>query len=130
MNAISGEQGLSIADFHLLGALMMEAPEPMRASDLAPALNVTNAALTGRIRRLETAGLIQRSAIEDDRRAHALSLTEDGAAAVQAVGSALQRDGRFIRHLSQLPATDRTALDRILQRLHTLMDRDFTPTVR
>lgn len=130
LNRISGAHGLSIADFHLLGALMIDAPAPLRATDLALALTVSNAVLTGRIASLERKGLVTRAPSPTDRRAIMVHLTDAGADKVKAVGAALEQEARFIRHYHRLPEEDQRALARIMGELHTLLDRDFLPVTR
>jgi len=130
MNRISGVHGLSIADFHLLGALMIDGPRPLRATDLAFTLQVSNAVLSGRIAKLAAKDLLARSTSGADRRAVLLSLTEQGADKVRAIGLALEREGHFVQHYRRLPEADKQALSRIMGELHTLMDRDFLPTPR
>ncbi len=130
LNRISGAHGLSIADFHLLGALMIDAPAPLRATDLALALTVSNAVLTGRIANLERKGLVTRAPSATDRRAMMVHLTDAGADKVKVVGAALEQEGRFICHYHRLPEEDQQALARIMGELHTLLDRDFLPVTR
>ena len=130
MNRVARVHGLSIADFHLLGALMIDGAAPLRATDLAYTLQVSNAVLSGRIARLARLGLLARSSSETDRRANLLSLTVAGAEKVQAIGVALEQDGHFVQHYRRLPEADKQALSRIMGEMHTLMDRDFLPTSR
>lgn len=130
LNRISREFDLSIADFHLLGAMMIRAPEQVRATDLALQLNVSNAALSIRIRRLAGQGLLARHDGKKDRRVVMLELTDAGAAKVVAIGKALERDGRFVHYFHQLAAEEQSMLAQLMGRLHTMMDRDFLPVVR
>ncbi len=130
LNRISGRHGLSIADFHLLGALMMDADKPLRPTDLALALSVSNAALTARIRKLADAGLVISKPAEDDRRVTFLHLTAQGSRIVLAIGAAIEREGHFVRYFRGLPQADQQALGRIMGELHTLMDRHFLPAHR
>jgi DNA-binding MarR family transcriptional regulator len=130
LNRISGRHGLSIADFHLLGALMMDAEKPLRPTDLALALNVSNAALTARIRKLADKGLVVGKPGQDDRRVTFLHLTALGSRTVLAIGAAIEREGHFVRYFRGLPPADQQALDRIMGGLHTLMDRHFLPAWR
>lgn len=130
LNAVSGRHGLSIADFHLLGALMMSEPAPLRATDLAHALSVTLAALSGRIRRLVQQGLVESTAAPGDRRTRLLALTATGRAKVRAIGGDLERHGRFVQHFRQLSPEDQAALDRVVASLHTALARDFDPAPR
>lgn len=130
LNGISQRHGISIADFHLLSALMINLPEPMRASDLAHALNVTNAALSVRIRRLERLGLLACRGATKDKREKFLSLTEAGPEVVAEVGFDLEQSARFIAHFRQLSQSDQEDLTRIAAQLHTFMARDFEPVPR
>lgn len=129
LNRIAGRHGLSIADFHLLGALMMDAEKPMRPTDLALALNVSNAALTARIRKLTRAGMVV-GETGRDRRATVLRLTAEGSRTVLAIGSAIEAEGHFVRYFRALPDPDQQALGRIMGQMHTLMDRHFLPASR
>jgi DNA-binding MarR family transcriptional regulator len=130
LNEIAARQGISIADFHLLSALMMRSPEPMRATDLAYALNVTNAALSGRIRKLAEHLLLAFTISTDDRRSKLLSLNPAGRDKVIAVGRDLEERGSFARHFRGLAQDDREILDRILADIHTRLARDFAPVPR
>lgn len=130
LNRISARHGLSIADFHLLGALMMEPDRTLRPTDLAHALSVSNAALSARIGKLDDRGLIVRGGGGADRRALLLRLTDDGAQMVVAIGAAIEQEGHFVRHFRALDTADQQALERILGRLHTDMDRHFLPVAR
>lgn len=130
LNQISRRHGISIADFHLLGALMMSDPVPLRATDLAVALNVSNAALSGRVGKLARQGLLTCDQSSADKRTKMLGLTAEGAEKVRLVGQDLENAGRFVHHYRQLPEADRQALERIARQLHTLLDRDFQPVSR
>lgn len=130
LNELSMRHGISIADFHLLSALMMRSTEPMRATDLAYALNVTNAALSGRIRKLAEQGLLALSISLTDRRAKLLVLNAAGKDKVILVGRDLEKHGRFARHFRSLPQQDRDNLDRMAADMHTSLARDFAPAPR
>lgn len=130
LNRISMAQGIGIADFHLLGALLISAPEPLRATDLALALNVSNAVLTARVRKLADGGLLTRERAAGDQRTAMLRITPEGEARVKAVGDAIAQASRFVRHAHQLAAEDRAGLERILRHLHQAMERDFLPASR
>ena len=114
---------LSIADFNLMGALRIERELPMRATDLAVTLQVTNAALTARIARLEVAGILIKAASQNDRRASTLELTAEGIRKVDAIHFAMARDSYFVRHFRELDPEDRVALERIMGNLHAQMER-------
>lgn len=130
LNEISKRHGISIADFHLLSALMMQSPEPMRATDLAYALNVTNAALSIRIRKLAEQGFLAFSISMTDRRAKHIVLNSEGREKVIVVGRDLEKNGRFARHFKSLSQHDRENLDRMAADIHTRLARDFAPAPR
>lgn len=130
LNHVSGRHGLSIADFHLLSALMMNDPAAMRATDMANALNVSNAALSGRVSRLSARGLLTCTESKTDRRMKMLQHTPEGAEKVHLIARDLQEVGRFVHRYRQLPEADREALERIICQLHTMLDRDFVPVAR
>jgi DNA-binding MarR family transcriptional regulator len=110
--------------------LMMSDPAPMRATDLASALNVSNAALSGRVGKLARLGLLTCTESPTDRRMKMLQHTGKGAEKVQLIGRDLEEAGRFVHHYRQLPQADREALERIIGQLHTMLDRDFLPVSR
>jgi DNA-binding MarR family transcriptional regulator len=130
LNRIAGIHSVSIADFFLLGALMIDDQTPLRASDLALALGVSNAALSGRVEKLAAAGLLTREASTVDRRTALLRLTGAGSAKVRTVGLALEKDGTFAREIRALSEADRAGLIRIMGHLHSKMERDFLPVKR
>ena len=130
LNRICAPHGISIADFHLLSALMMERGEPLRATDLAHALNVSNAALTGRVRRLAEKALIERDHEGGDRRAALLALTPEGHELVRAAAADLEREGLFLQCFRAMAAADRAELHRLLGDIHTAINRHFVPTSR
>jgi DNA-binding MarR family transcriptional regulator len=122
--------GISYADFQLLGALMMADPEPQRPSDIAPRLNVSNAVLSVRCRKLAAKGLLAREIRAQDRRAAPMRLTAEGAKCVQMAAAALEQEGSFLRHFADIAAPDQAVLDRVLRDLHARLDRDFLPATR
>jgi DNA-binding MarR family transcriptional regulator len=97
----------------------------LRPTDLAASLQVTQAALSARISRLERDGILVRSAAKGDRRASMLHLTPKGMALVEAVHSSIEREPQFVRQFYRLSEEDRSALARIMGELHTQLDREF-----
>jgi len=116
---------LSIADFNWMGALRIDRPESLRATDLAVTLQVSNAALTSRINRLAHKGILIKSPAPDDHRAFRLCLTPAGVTTVDKIHIAIERESQFVRHFRQLSEGDGSTLERIMGELHTLLDRDF-----
>lgn len=80
LQAAAERYELSVAgDFEVLAALRRSDPSPLRPQDLAERLMVSAAAVTGRLDRLESAGLIERTLHPTDRRSWQVSLTPQGA---------------------------------------------------
>jgi DNA-binding MarR family transcriptional regulator len=125
LDRVCRQYGLSIADFNLMGALRINRPAPLRATDLAVTLQVSNGALTSRIARLADRGMLVKSPARGDRRAFTLELTPEGADKVEAIHFAIARDSHFVREVNRLPDADRAALERIMGALHSQLDRYF-----
>lgn len=130
LDRIARRHGLSIADLHLLGTLRIERPQPLRATDLALTLYVSNAVLSARVARLGALGLLRRVPSETDRRAFDLTLTADGAAKVETAIGDITRDAKFVRHFRRLAEADRHALARIMGLIHVGLDREFVAVAR
>jgi len=130
LDRIVAGHGISYADFLLLGALMMADPEPLRPSDIAPRLNVSNAVLSVRCRKLAAKGLLERGLKAQDRRAVPMRLTADGARCVAMVAAALEQQGSFLRHYADIAVADQALMERVLRELHARLDRDFLPVTR
>jgi DNA-binding MarR family transcriptional regulator len=130
LDRVCRRHALSVADFNLLGALRIERPRPLRPTDLAATLQVSHAALSARIARLEREGLLVRSPAAGDRRASTLELTVEGARLVETIHAEIEKDSQFVRQLHRLPEEDRSELARIMGRLHTNLDREFMRSPR
>lgn len=117
---------LSVADFHLLGALRLDRPHALRATDLAVTLQVSNGALTTRVAKLAGKGLLRKSSVPGDKRAAMLELTPEGVAKVDAIHQATARDSHFVREVKGLPDADRAALEKVMGELHSRLDRHLT----
>lgn len=115
--------GISIADFHLMGAIMTEVPTRHRATDLAQWLNVSNAVLSTRIKKLQEKGLLLRSPCEEDRRAFYLELTTQGSGVLKAASDDIAQHCHFVHCINQLPEEDKASLVRIMGDLHNQLDR-------
>lgn len=123
LDRIAHRFGLSIADVHLLGTVRIERAAPLRATDLASTLDVSQAALSIRIRRLVRAGLLIKALQAGDRRAFALGLTAKGFEIADAAVASFARDAKLVRALGKLVPDDLTDLTRIIGSLHEAMDR-------
>ncbi|MBC7302408.1 MAG: MarR family transcriptional regulator [Nocardia sp.] len=108
--------GLHRGEFDVLAALRRSgSPFELNPSVLADTLMLSRAGMTGRIDRLETAGLVRRIADRDDRRAVRVALTEQGRELVDTV--VVTHTENETAMLSVLDPADRAALDRISRTL-------------
>src|SRR3954454_12851605 len=104
------EIGLSIPQFDVLSTLTER--EGLTQQELASRLYVTKGNVSGLIDRLVEAGLVERRAIEGDRRSHALHLTGKGQDLARQ-GIAAQQD--YVRRtLGRLPHDDLAELERVV----------------
>ncbi|MER7168465.1 MarR family transcriptional regulator [Micromonospora sp. NPDC000207] len=108
--------GLSRGEFDVLATLRRSGrPYTLAPKALAASLMLTSGGMTGRLDRLERAGLVRRTPDPADRRGLQVTLTDAGRrAAEEAVdaGLAVQRD-----LLAALPAADRDRLADLLRDL-------------
>lgn len=118
LDRIAAGQSLSIADLVLLGTIGIERDQPLRPTDLARKLFISNAVLTARVERLGKAGLLVREKSPDDRRAYRLRITPAGNGIVEEAIVRISRESAFVRSLRRIGETDRQTLERILGALH------------
>lgn len=130
LERICQKHGLSFADLHLLSAIRVDGLNKQRATDLAQLLNVSNAVLSTRIRKLEQKNLLTRTPAADDRRAVALKLTSVGESVCDATGADIAERANFVRCFRRLSEEDQNALARIMGELHNELDREFISTSR
>jgi len=74
------EHGLSYGEWSVLSSLTWSPTGRRTAGDLAAKVELSSAAMTNRLDRLESAGLIRRVPDPNDRRAVQVELTKDGKA--------------------------------------------------
>lgn len=110
------EQRLSLASYDVLVQLA-EAPERcLRMTELAEAVLLSRSGVTRVVDRLERAGLVSRSRVENDGRGVAAQLTAAGLNRLRRA-SGTHLDG-VVRHFAvRLEAEDLVVLDRISRRL-------------
>jgi DNA-binding MarR family transcriptional regulator len=108
--------GVSVAEGDVLFSLRRAGPPyAVSPSELSAALLVPSGTLTGRLDRLEAAGLIERVPDPGDRRSMKVRLTEKGLEGTDgAVTAHLEVERELIAPLS---ARDREQLDRIMRKL-------------
>ncbi|WP_433192483.1 MarR family winged helix-turn-helix transcriptional regulator [Nocardia sp. CA-107356] len=104
--------GLQRGEFDVLAALRRSGtPFELNPSVLADTLMMSRAGMTGRLDRLESAGVVRRIADAADRRAVRVALTDAGRTLIDEVVTAHTENET--RMLSVLSAQDRQDLDRI-----------------
>ncbi|WP_433761013.1 MarR family winged helix-turn-helix transcriptional regulator [Nocardia sp. CA-135398] len=112
IEAVFIAHGLQRGEFDVLAALRRSGePFELNPSVLADTLMLSRAGMTGRLDRLESAGLVRRIADAQDRRAIRVALTDAGRALIDKVVTAHAENET--RMLSVLSAKDRRDLDRI-----------------
>jgi len=72
------EHGLSSGEWHALGQLSRSPGGRRTAGDLAKRAELSSAAMTNRLDRLENAGLVRRHPDEHDRRAVQIEVSDEG----------------------------------------------------
>jgi DNA-binding MarR family transcriptional regulator len=103
--AVYEEHGLNEGEFDVLATL--RAPVELAATTM-----VTTGAMTKRIDRLETRGLVTRRPSADDGRMRVVALTDEGRALIDEAFTAHMANER--RLLDALPAEDARTLERVL----------------
>jgi DNA-binding MarR family transcriptional regulator len=122
MNETLAEFNLDRGEWWLLGALRRSGP-PYRRSPgkLAEEMGLSSGAMTNRLDRLETAGLIRRLPDPDDRRALKVELTDAGWRAWQdSTGAQAQKEALLA---SALDPTEKDDLNGLLRRLMLEFER-------
>lgn len=126
MNQTLAEFNLDPGEWWLLGSLRKSGP-PYRLSpgQLAANLGLSSGAMTNRLDRLESAGLLRRLPDPSDRRALLVELTEDGWRAWQDSVSVQARKEYLVA--SALDPAEKEALNGLLRRL--MRQFEATPPV-
>lgn len=102
--AAADTEGLEVpGDYEVLASLRRAHPEPLRPVTIARRVMISPPGLTGRLDRLEQAGLIERAAHPRDRRAVLIHLTEQGLAVVDETFASVLAE---MRHLAASIAPD------------------------
>lgn len=95
---------------------------PVSAGELARAISVSQATITGVLDRLERPGLILRRRDPRDRRRVVVELTAAGEEAVQDSPPPLHE--RFMWRLAELPERERREIDRTLRKIVAMMEAE------
>jgi DNA-binding MarR family transcriptional regulator len=106
-------------------ALRAVAEGEIGGAELARQASVSPAAASQLLAALESARLVDRARVADDRRRHALALTEAGERTVHSVESLLRE--RLALLLSDLPEPEADALANALDRLDALLRGQAPP---
>ncbi|ONM48501.1 MarR family transcriptional regulator [Nocardia donostiensis] len=115
--------GLRQGEFDVLAALRRSGePFELNPSMLADTLMLSRAGMTGRLDRLETAGLVRRVADAHDRRAIRVALTQAGRELVDTVVT--EHTANETEMLSVLTADERRELDRLARILLSSLEPD------
>ncbi|SCE88835.1 DNA-binding transcriptional regulator, MarR family [Micromonospora purpureochromogenes] len=113
---VYADWGIGRGEFDVLAALRRSGePYTLAPKELAAALMLTSGGMTGRLDRLERAGLLRRAPDPADRRGLRVTLTDTGRRAVEEAAEAgltVQR-----RILDALPPADQTRLGDLLRAL-------------
>ncbi|MGQ4598543.1 MarR family transcriptional regulator [Nocardia sp. R6R-6] len=121
IEAVFGGHGLRRGEFDVLAALRRSGrPFELNPSVLADTLMLSRAGMTGRLDRLEAAGLVRRVTDAQDRRAIRVALTEAGRELVDTVVT--EHTENETRMLSVLTAGERREFERIARILLTSME--------
>ena len=112
---------LGNGDFDVLAALRRSgAPYALSAGELSRTVLVTTGAITKRVDRLETRGLVSRTVAENDSRGRLVTLTPDGIALTdELIADHLDNQRRLLAGLTE---QEREQLAALLQRLATTLD--------
>jgi DNA-binding MarR family transcriptional regulator len=90
---------LSLVHLNVISILDADGPLPM--SQLAEALDVSQASTTGIVDRMEQRGLIERQRDDDDRRVTRVALTERGRVVIERLGAERREKlGRLLEELT------------------------------
>ena len=120
------DYGLNHGEYRLLLRLATRSEDNrMSAGDLSRALTLSSGAMTNRLDRLESAGLVRRVADPRDRRGVLVELTEEGKRQIDS--AVIEQSAKEIDSLSVLKPSELTTLNDLLRKvLVTLEAQDNT----
>lgn len=95
---------------------------PVTPSELAEAVSLSQATITGIIDRLHAQGLVTRDRSDEDRRRVIVALTDQGRQLVDSLPSPLQE--RFAKRLESLPEGNQQVIDEILKQIVAMMEAE------
>jgi DNA-binding MarR family transcriptional regulator len=100
----------------------VKARGPLAPSELAEAVALSQATITGIIDRLHAQDLVTRDRNEQDRRRVIVALTQKGETLVESLPSPLQE--RFAKRLATLPSENQEVIDTILKQIVAMMEAE------
>ena len=116
LDQISDNHGFDVhGDYEVLAALRRAHPTPLRPQDLADRVMISAPGMTGRLDRLENAGLITRASHPTDRRSTFISITPSGIQLTDQTFHSLVDEAD--RLLNGFPTTRRKRLTQELRQL-------------
>jgi DNA-binding MarR family transcriptional regulator len=115
MEATLADFDLTLADWHMLSALRLAPDHRSSPGVLAADMEVSSGAMTSRLDRLESAGLIRRLADSEDRRAVVVEMTPDGRTAWDTAAGVQGRREAFFA--SALTKPEQKQLNNLLRKL-------------
>jgi DNA-binding MarR family transcriptional regulator len=123
IEAVFAEHGMDAGEFDVLATLLRTGPPyRLRPTELYRSLMISSGGLTDRLQRLTRAGLVQRSAAEDDARSLPVELTPEGRRITEA---AFRKDMAVeARLLAALDEEDSRALAGLLRKLALSLQDD------
>lgn len=123
MVALFGRYGLERGEFDVLATLQRSgAPYTLSPTDLYTSLMITSGGLTPRLKRLETAGLIARSASPSDGRSLLVTLTDEGYALTR---TAFAEDMSLeMSWLENLTGKERDMLSTLLRKVNSAIPNE------
>ncbi len=125
VSRVLGALDLPLWAFDVLATLRRQGPpHRLTPTELSRATLLTPGAMTNRIDRLASSGYVRREAEPRDRRGVRVELTDEGLALVDRAVEVRFEEAEDA--VSDLPARDRDALERILRRLLARLERGET----
>lgn len=117
LTEVLAEEGLTQPQFYALRVIARHGPTPMKT--LSDGLSVTAANITGIVDRLESKGLIERTASRKDRRATIICLTSKGRALQEDVA---KKYAKFVQKaLQKFTTEEQETLRNLLAKLQEEM---------
>ncbi len=116
LKSVFDEHGLEAWEYDLLASLRRNgAPYEMSAGQLLSSLMITSGAVTNRIDRMESRGLVERTKVPEDKRIVRVRLTKAGMRLIDAtIEPHLDNERAILQHLS---ANEQRQLERLLRKV-------------